>query len=153
MGAGKSTKAVEAAQTMGAVLISEDEWLSKLYPHEICSLSTYIEYSARLKPIIKSHVQDLLNRGVSVVLDFPGNTKRQRSWFKEILLDNRFAHQLIYLKVDDKLCLKHIAQRQKLHPERAAFDNPETFEAVTRYFEAPTLSEGFNIVTIKQEAN
>ncbi|WP_444917595.1 AAA family ATPase [Microbulbifer sp. JMSA003] len=150
MGAGKSTKAVEIAQTTGAILISEDEWLSNLYPHEISSLSTYIEYSARLKPMIKSHTQDILRSGISVVLDFPGNTRKQRSWFKEIFLDNLFPHQLIYLKADDKLCLRQIAQRQKSHPERAAFDTPETFKQVNKYFEEPSQSEGFNIEVVHQ---
>ncbi|WP_444894227.1 AAA family ATPase [Microbulbifer sp. TRSA001] len=150
MGAGKSTKAVEVAQNTGAILISENEWLSNLYPREICSLSNYIEYSSRLKSIIKPHIQNILKHGTSVILDFPGNTRRQRSWFKEILQDNFFPHQLIYLKAEDELCLQRITQRQKSHTERATFDNPETFKQVNQYFEEPTLSERFNIEVIEQ---
>ena len=35
MGAGKSTKSKEIAQRKNAVLLSEDEWLAALYPHQI----------------------------------------------------------------------------------------------------------------------
>jgi len=38
MGAGKSTKSKEFAFDNNAVLLSEDEWLSILYPQQILSL-------------------------------------------------------------------------------------------------------------------
>ena len=44
MGAGKSTKANEIALKNKAILLSEDEWLSSLYPGKILSLNDYIEY-------------------------------------------------------------------------------------------------------------
>ena len=43
--------------------------------------SYYVKYSARLKPLLKRHVREILDAGVSVVMDFPGNTVRQRAWF------------------------------------------------------------------------
>jgi hypothetical protein len=30
------------------------------------------------------HVCALLSKGISVVLDFPGNTRAQRAWFREL---------------------------------------------------------------------
>ena len=60
MGAGKSTKAKQVSQERNAILISEDEWLSKLYPNQITSFDDYIHYSSLLKPLVKSHVLDLL---------------------------------------------------------------------------------------------
>ena len=41
MGAGKSTLARQLADQPNMVLISEDDWLSKLYPNQIHSLETY----------------------------------------------------------------------------------------------------------------
>jgi hypothetical protein len=43
----------------------------------------------------------VLHLGVSVVMDFPGNTKKQRTWFKEIFSEEDIPHKLIYLKADD----------------------------------------------------
>ena len=150
MGSGKSTKAIELAAEMDAILVSEDEWLSHLYPEEINSFQDYLTYSSRLKPLIKAHVQSILNSGVSVVMDFPGNTKNQRSWLKSILHDNLCLHKLVYLEADDEVCLERLSHRQLAQPERAIFDNPEVFKQVTAHFEAPSSTEGFVIETIRQ---
>ena len=150
MGAGKSTKAKELTATMKAILIAEDEWLSSLYPDEINRFDDYIKYANRLKPLIKSHVQELLATGVSVVMDFPGNTRTQRAWFKEICAENTYPHILIYLQADDELCLSRLLLRRDAQPERASFDTPEVFNQVTAFFEAPAPDEGFNVETIRQ---
>jgi len=62
MGAGKSTKSKELALENNAVLLSEDEWLSILYPKQISSFDDHIKYSALLRPLIKSLIQKILLR-------------------------------------------------------------------------------------------
>jgi thymidylate kinase len=94
---------------------------------------------------LKDHVRDILNAGISVVLDFPGNTKRQRLWFKEIFAGQNIPHKLIYLDVPDQICLKQIAQRRKTYPERAEFDTEVIFHRMTGYFQVPAEDEGFDI--------
>ncbi len=150
MGAGKSTYSKKLASELSAVFLSEDDWLSAIYPEEINNFDDYIKYSSRLKPLLKEHVQRILHTGVSVVMDFPGNTKKQRAWFKEIFLKGKIPHKLIYLKADDQLCLKRLEQRRKSSPERAQFDTEEVFHQVTSYFQAPTDDEGFNIEVVNQ---
>lgn len=145
MGAGKSTKAQELAIQMGAILMSEDEWLAGLYPEEIKSIGDYIAYSLRLKPLLKKHVQSVLKAGVSVVMDFPGNTIKQRDWFREIFSEHDIPHKLVYLDVSDTQCLTQIAQRREQHPERAAFDTDEVFHKISSYFQAPLDSECFKV--------
>ncbi|WP_417761506.1 hypothetical protein [Shewanella sp.] len=39
-----------------------------------------------------------------------------------------------------------IAKRRLAQPERANFDTEAVFHQVSQYFEAPTASEGLNIV-------
>lgn len=148
MGAGKSTKAREIADWTRAILLSEDDWLAALYPGEIRGLEDYVKYSSRLKPILKNHVRDILNAGVSVVMDFPANTRSQRAWFKEIFTENNVPHKLIFLDVEDRLCLERIKQRGKAHPERSRFDTEETFRRLSVYFQEPSEDEGFEIKAI-----
>jgi len=145
MGSGKSTYSKKLASELNAVLLSEDEWLSAIYPEEIKNFDDYIKYSSRLKPLLEGHVRRILHSGVSVVMDFPGNTKKQRSWFKEIFFEDQMLHRLIYLQAEDQLCLKRIEQRRQDSPEHARFDTEEVFHQVTRYFQAPTDDEEFNI--------
>ena len=146
MGAGKSTKSKQVAIEKNAVLLSEDEWLSALYPNQINSLEDYLKYSMQLKPLVKKHVQNILSVGTDVVMDFPGNTQKMRKWFLDIVSEVNANHQLIFLNVDSEQCLRQISQRRNEHPERAAFDTEAMFIQVTKYFEAPEASEGLNIL-------
>jgi len=145
MGAGKSTKSKQLAKEKNAVLLSEDEWLSSLYPNQITSFEDYLKLSAQLKPMVKKHVQNILSVGTHVVMDFPGNTQKQRKWFLDIASEVNANHQLIYLNLTNQQCLRQIAQRRNEQPERAAFDTEATFIEVTKFFEAPEASEGLNI--------
>lgn len=88
--------------------------------------------------------------GTTVVLDFPGNTRKQRAWFKSIYSQYGIPHELYYVAVDDEVCLKQLKQRQKERPERARFDTEEVFRMVTGYFEPPEESEGFNVEVVER---
>ena len=80
-----------------------------------------------LRPLVKSHVQQILLTGTNVVLDFPANTLKQRAWLKKITSEIGAKHQLIYLDVDEQTCINQIAKRRSEQPERAAFDTEEMF--------------------------
>ncbi|PSB05557.1 cell division protein ZipA [filamentous cyanobacterium CCP2] len=145
MGAGKSTLSYKISQELNAILVSEDDWLTAIYPEEIQNFDDYLKYSSRLKPLLKGHIRSILNSGVSIVMDFPANTKNQRAWFKDIFLAEGIPHKLIHLDVDDKTCLERIAKRQKTNPERAQFDTEEVFRHVTSFFQPPSADEGFSV--------
>ncbi|WP_377890252.1 AAA family ATPase [Alkalihalobacillus sp. R86527] len=146
MGAGKSTKSKQLAIDKHAVRLSEDEWLSSLYPNQISSFDDYIKFSAQLKPLVKKHVQNLLSVGTDVVMDFPANTPKLRKWFLDMASEVNASHQLIFLNLTNEQCLRQITQRRTEEPERAAFDTEAVFIQVTHFFEAPEASEGLNIL-------
>lgn len=152
MGAGKSTRSKHIAAERNAVLISEDAWLESLYPNQISTFEDYLKFSGQLKPLVKSHVGSILKTGTSVVMDFPANTLNQRLWFNDLIAEADCLHELIYLKADDALCIKQIAQRRIEQPDRAAFDTEAIFHRVTKYFQEPTENEGFNMVISVREA-
>ncbi|MCG7545510.1 ATP-binding protein [Pseudoalteromonas sp. MM17-2] len=146
MGAGKSTKSRVLAAKNNAVLISEDDWLSAHYPSQIQIFDDYIKYSNLIKPFVKTHVQNLLNVGVNVVMDFPANTIRQRAWFVSLCGEVHSEHELWYLDLTDEQCLSQIAKRRVEQPKRATFNTEAVFHHVTQYFEAPVASENLNLV-------
>ena len=150
MGAGKSTKSKQVSRERNAVLISEDEWLTKLYPDQITSFDDYLHYSSLLKPLVRSHVLELLKTGTSVVMDFPANTVKQRQWFKELIAEANAPNELIYLNVSDDVCLRQIEKRRLEQPERAIFDTESMFNEVTRYFQEPDQSEGFVLKVVNR---
>ncbi len=143
--AGKTTLSKQVASEKNAILISEDIWLSKLYPDELNELPDYVRFSNRLKSVLFDHVTDLLNRGISVVLDFPGNTVEQRSWFKPVIEKAGCNHVLHYIEASDTLCKQQLHKRNQDLPEGNAPLTNEFFDFVTSYFQEPCSSEGFNI--------
>lgn len=145
MAAGKSTLSRELTDEYEAVLLSEDEWLAGLYPDEIRSFHDYLKYSSRLRPILKKHVQNVLRSGVSVVMDFPANTRAQREWFKGIFAECDAPHKLVYVEASDETCLNQLEMRRTTQPERANFDTEAVFRQVTSYFQPPSADEGFSI--------
>ena len=152
MGAGKTTKSREISQARNAVLLSEDEWLSSLYPNSIKTLADYMEYSGRLRPQMKKLAQSILASGTNVVMDFPANTIQQREWFRCIFSEIQAPHELVYIDQTNEVCLAQIGKRRIEQPERAATDTDEMFELVTKYFVAPTSDEGFNTVVITENS-
>lgn len=150
MGAGKSTLSKQITRERNAVRISEDTWLSTLYPEKIRSFDDYLHYSALLRPLIKTHVTDILTTGTDVVLDFPTNTIHQRKWYKTLVSEANAKNLLIYLRVSDERCLKQIEKRCSEQPERAIYDTESMFHEVTKYFQAPHEDEGFTLQILER---
>ena len=146
LASGKTTLASDLAAKEDAILISEDLWLSRLFPEEIATFEQYLTHSARLKRILQPHVSDLLKLGTSVVMDFPGNTRAQRAWFRNLVKDASAEHELHYLDRSNAECLVHLKKRNRERPEGSKFTSPEEFMMVTGYFEAPKDEEGFRLV-------
>ena len=146
MAAGKSTLARELANAKGAILLVQDEYFEALYPGEIRSIEDFVRCSARLRSALTSHIRDLLSQGVSVVLDFPGNTRTQRQWFRELLKDTHVEHELHFIDAPDDLCKRQLKQRSAAQPAGAAWTTDAEFDAFTAYFRPPAADEGFNVV-------
>ncbi|SPF78131.1 hypothetical protein PRI8871_00722 [Pseudoprimorskyibacter insulae] len=143
--AGKSTLAAKLADADQTVLISEDDWLSKLYGDQMQSLRDYVRFSAALQSAMAPHVTALLKAGVSVVLDFPANTSETRVWMRDILRASGAHHELHLLTPPDKICIA------RMHARNAGDDHPfsvteEQFHRISAYFEPPRPEEGFHIV-------
>ncbi len=146
MAAGKSTLAKEIARTSQAVLLVEDEFLAKLFPGEIRDIQDYIRCSARVKDALEALIYSLLSKGISVVLDFPGNTRNQRSWFGRLSERGKVAHEFHFVDATDEICKRQLRERSSDLPENSAFTTEAEFDAVTAYFQRPSVEEGFNVI-------
>jgi predicted kinase len=146
MAAGKSTLAKEIAQRENAVLLVQDELLSKLFPGEVVDIPSFIQYSSRLNDALAAHIGSLLSKGISVVLDFPGNTRTQRAWFRELFEHANAGHELHYVDVTDELCKRQLRKRSQEMAEGSAFTSDAEFDAITKYFQPPADDENFNVI-------
>jgi predicted kinase len=146
MAAGKSTLARDLAEREDAILLVQDDFLEHLWPGEITDIPEFIDRSARLKNALAPHICALLSKGISVVLDFPGNTKAQRAWFRELFERSSIEHELHFVDASDDLCKRQLKDRSRHLPPGTAWTTEAEFEAVTAYFQPPSEEEGFNVV-------
>jgi predicted kinase len=143
--AGKSTLARRLAARPATLLISEDHWTSNLFADDLRTIDDYTRYSARLRAAIGPHIVDILRQGLSIVLDFPANTVRVRSWMRWLIDQSGAAHELHLLDVPDMIC------KQKLQERNAGGEHPfhvseAEYDLFTSYFVPPEPGEGFNVI-------
>jgi predicted kinase len=143
---GKSTLAGRLAERPTTLLITMDHWMPLLFPTENRTIEDFARLSARLRDAMGPHVVDILRHDLSVVLDFPANTVKWRSWMRSLIDEADVAHELHVLDVPDAICKQRLRQRnaEGEHPYEV---NDETYELFMSYFVPPRPDEGFNIVT------
>jgi predicted kinase len=146
MAAGKSTLARKLAARDGAVLLEQDAFIVALFPNQITDVLSYVEHAGRLTRALTPHIRALLTIGVTVVLDFPGNTRSQRAWFRALLDGTGAAHELHWVDVPDDRCKQQLRERSKHLPPGTPWTTDADFEMITAFFVPPADDEGFTIV-------
>jgi predicted kinase len=92
------------------------------------------------------HICALLAKGLSVVLDFPGNTRAQRAWFRELFERANVAHELHFVDASDAVCKRQLKDRSQDLPRGAPWTTDAEFDAVTVHFQPPAEDERFAVV-------
>jgi predicted kinase len=146
MAAGKSTLARDLARRHDAMLFVHDEWIETLFPNAVINVATYLEYSGRINRMLAPYIVDLLKRGISIVVDFPGNTRNQRAWFRDIINKAEADHELHFLDTPDDVCKAQLRARSAHLPEGTKWTTDEDFELISSHFRAPADDEGFNVI-------
>jgi predicted kinase len=142
--AGKSTLCTTLTMP-GTVVIVQDHWMSKLYREEVQSISDYFRLALRLRDAMGPHLVDLLRGGLPIVFDWPANTVASRAWMRGIFEAAEAAHKLHVLDVPDEVCLARLQARNAEGRHEYRISRVE-FDELSRYFEPPTPTEGFDIV-------
>jgi predicted kinase len=144
--AGKSTLARRLGARPATLLITMDDWMSILFPTENRTIEDFTVLSARLRAAMGPHVVEILRQELSVVLDFPANTVKWRSWMRCLITEANVVHELHLLDVPDAICKERLQQRNErgVHPYQI---DEATYDPFMSYFVPPTADEGFNVVT------
>ncbi|MBB6157590.1 putative kinase [Pseudomonas sp. JAI115] len=142
---GKSTLAQLLAEEHRALVLSEDQWLSRLYPEQIKSVADYLRCARQIRGVLGPLVIDVLSAGVSVVLDFPANTVADRQWLRGLADTAKVPHCLHYLAVDDDTCRARLHVRNALAEHEFAASDAE-FDLISSYFQVPESGEELEIV-------
>ncbi|WP_327440592.1 ATP-binding protein [Pseudomonas donghuensis] len=141
---GKSTLAKSLAAERSAILLSEDHWLSRLYPDQIKSVTDYVRLARQMREVLGPLVIDVLKAGATVVLDFPANTPQDRQWLRDLADAAEVSHCVHYIEVDDDTCRDRLHLRNNRAEHEFAATDAE-FDLITSYFRAPDEGEGLQI--------
>jgi len=152
MAAGKTTLANELAARERAAMLNQDQLLERLYPGEVVDVASYARCSSRLNSAIGPHVCALLALGTSVVLDFPGNTRSQRAWFRALFEQAGVAHELHFIDAPDALCKRQLRERSAHLPAGTPWTSEAEFDMIMAHFLAPSEDEGFNVIHHHRDA-
>lgn len=146
LASGKTTLARRIASEKNAVLFCEDEWLSKL-SDGIVSFDDYLKWSRRCRSVMAPLIVNSLRCGTSVVLDFAGNTPKERAWVRSLFNEAGAMHQLHLLEADEEECLRRLMRRNVERPEGLHFaDTSEVdFRAICKWFQPPSEEEAFSV--------
>jgi predicted kinase len=142
---GKSTLAARLADRPATILVSQDRLMAKLYPDEVRTIEDYSRISPRLRNAMGEHFASVLRGGVSIVLDWPANTVRVRSWMRAIVEASGADHELHILNAPESERRTRLIARNASGQHEYVVD-AETLESFDRYFEEPTVAEVFNII-------
>ena len=142
--AGKSTLARHLAARPATLLISEDHWTSNLFSGDLRTINDYAHYSARVRAAMGPHIVDIIQQGLSIVLDFPANTVSNRNWMRSLITRVNVAHELHLFDVPDTI------RKQRLRERNADGEHPfqvseADYDLFTSYFVPPGPNEGFNV--------
>ena len=152
MAAGKSTLAKELAARERAVVLSQDALVEQLFPGEIVDIPSYLKYAGRVNSAIAPHVVALLTLGTSVVLDFPGNTRSQRAWFRQIFEQAGVGHELHFIDAPEALCKRQLKERSKDLPPGTPWTSEAEFDMIMAHFLPPAEDEGFHVIRHHRDA-
>ena len=143
--AGKSSLTQSLAARPATLLVSEDHWMFHLFGDELKTLDDYRRCSAKLRGAMGPHVVAILQTGLSVVLDFPANSKGSRSWMRALIDEAHAAHQMHVLDIPDAVCKQRLRARNEggAHPFKTS---DKDYDLFTAYFDPPTPDEGFDVV-------
>lgn len=128
------------------MLLVQDEFLATLFPVEIVDIPAFVERYDRIKAALAPHIRTLLSKGVSVVLDFAGNTRGQRAWFRELVEGTGTRLELHDVEASDALCKRQLKQRSAHLPPGTAWTSEAEFDAITALFQEPADDEGFTVI-------
>ena len=80
------------------------------------------------------------------MLDFPGNTTKQRAWFRQLVEAAGVEHELHVIDVPDDICKRQLRERSAGLPAGTPWTTEAEFDAITSYFQPPTADERFNVI-------
>jgi predicted kinase len=147
IGAGKTTFAKKLENETGAIRITKDEWMVKIFGNNITSDKNFEEYDKKVTALAKQVAFKILESGSSVIIDEGFWARSQRDDIKRKITELGAQPFLYYVECPIEIMRERVVARSKTPPEDSFEISEEMFDSYLSYWEPPTADEGFILAT------
>lgn len=143
IGAGKTTFAKKLEKETGAIRITKDEWLVKIFGNKITCDSKFAEYDKNVTSLAKDITFKILNAGKDVILDEGFWEKSYRNDIKKQIIELGAIPILYYVECPIEKMRERTAARST-NPTEDSFEiDGDMFDSYLKYWEPPSEDEEF----------
>ena len=146
IGAGKTTFARKLEKETGAIRVTKDEWIIKIFGNKITSDNTFAEYDKRITELAKNIAFKILKSGRDVIIDEGFWVKSQRDDIKKKIINVGARPIFYYVECPIEKMKERVINRSK-SPTTDSFEiNEEMFDRYLKYWQAPDESEDVIVI-------
>lgn len=145
IGAGKTTFAKKLEMKTGAVRITKDEWLIKLFGHDP-RIDGFEEYDEKVCEISNDIAFEFVKHGIDVIIDDGFWAKEQREEMKKRIEKAGAKAVLYYVKCPMEVMKKRVIVRSNNLTKDSFEIDEELFDKYVKYWEPPGEDEEYLLV-------
>lgn len=146
IGAGKTTFARKLEIETGAMRITKDEWVIKIFGNKITVDSDFEEYDQKVTELATDIALKILRAGNDVIIDEGFWNKAHRDQIKKRVISVGANPILYYIECPVEKMRERVVNRSKILPEDSFEISGEMFDGYLKNWRAPEKDEEFILV-------
>jgi predicted kinase len=143
IGAGKTTFSRKLEKETGAIRITKDEWVVKIFGNKIALDSNFERYDKNITELATDIAFKILKAGKDVILDEGFWIKAYRYEVKKKISDIGGKPILYYVECSVETMRERVVNRSKSPPEDSFEISVEMFDSYLQYWQPPEEDEEF----------
>ena len=146
IGAGKTTFARKLEKETGAIRVTKDEWIVKIFGNKITLDNNFEVYDKSVTKLATDIAFKILKAGKDVIIDEGFWVKSQRDDIKKKILQVGAKPIFYYVESSVEKMKERVINRSK-NPTKDSFEiSEEMFNNYLKYWQAPDASENVKVV-------
>ena len=146
IGAGKTTFARKLEKETGAIRVTKDEWIIKIFGNKITLDNNFEVYDKNITKLATDIAFKILKAGKDVIIDEGFWVKSQRDNIKKKILQVGAKPIFYYIESSVEKMKERVINRSK-NPTKDSFEiSEEMFNSYLKYWQSPDESENVKVV-------
>ena len=146
IGAGKTTFSRKLEKETGAIRVTKDEWMIKIFGNKIPSDNNFERYDNNVTELATDFAFQILKSGKDVIIDEGFWEKSHRNGMKKKISELGAKAILYYVECPVEAMRERVVNRSN-NPTNDSFEiSEEMFDGYLKYWEPPTVEEDILLV-------